>query len=69
MSVAAGNPEGNLLRSVYTWGYLISCVNSRAARCFVSCDALSAKNRLSNYWIKKNSDLQNPPSGPPKTFC
>jgi hypothetical protein len=60
--------KDNKVNSVFTWAFIYgggdgARVNRRASS-YLSKDR-SIGTSVSIYWIKKNSDLQNPPSGPP----
>jgi hypothetical protein len=61
------NRSDPTVRSRYAWRWLRKGNNGKQAR-----KSIKFSNKLplqgfgvAIYWIKKNSDLQNPPSGPP----
>ena len=60
--------KGATVNSVFTWTFIFSGGNGARANRRLS--RFTAKNRstdiyLAMHWIRKLSDLQNPPSGPP----
>jgi len=63
--------ESTTVNSVFTWMFIFgggdgARVNRRASSYFAKCR--SADVCVAIHWIKKNSDLQNPPNGPPPVF-
>jgi len=60
--------EFTTVNSVFTWAFILcggngARVNRRISKCLAKRRAINSGVAI--YWIRKNSDLQNPPSGPP----
>ena len=64
MSLGWTDTRRNTLRSQYTWPYVISSVKSRAARLYVSGNALCDIHGTPNE-IALCAKHTNPPSAPP----
>jgi len=60
--------EYTTVNSIFTWEFILS--GGSGARVNRRASTYNSKTRVTDiylamYWIRKLSDLQNPPSGPP----